>query len=129
MTQAAIILVKQIRQQFPNIVIMLNRCFELISSLETDIDMLLAESIYTTYDFYHERYSHQPVNVYEEISEQLKQFKKNNKQVDIFTLDYWDQTDHQSINDIYTTQRNMGFIPYVSTVLLDQLYVQPKIIS
>ncbi len=56
MTQASIALVKRIRQANPGIPIMLNRGYEILPQVASDITMLLAESLVSDYDFSNHTY-------------------------------------------------------------------------
>lgn len=125
MVQAAENLVRAIRQNFPQIQIMMNRGFALLLAVAPFIDMVLGESIYTQYDFRTQTYRLADPEVYLELSEKLKKAKELNPKLVILTLDYWDPGDKEGIKKIYAVQRKNGFVPYVATVDLQKIIEEP----
>ncbi len=123
MKQAALNLVKAIRYHYPMIKIMMNRAYFLLPDVAQDIDMELGESVYTDYDFEAKTYHLVPKQLYEQQVQMLKAAQKDD--VEVYTLDYWDPHDADMIEKIYKVQRENGFIPYVSTIELDQIIQEP----
>lgn len=126
MTVAAVELVRSIRLHYPNIRIMMNRAYEIIPKLGEDIDMVLGESVFATYDFQARTYRHVDTTSYKEQVKLLQAAKKKFPKLEIMTLDYWDPIDSKSISEIYDVQRSNGFSPYVSTIELDKVISEPK---
>jgi uncharacterized protein (TIGR01370 family) len=120
MQQAAVNLVKAIRIHYPRLHIMMNRAFEILPQVEQDIDMELAESIYTVYNFKTAQYSRVPDVTYLSLAKMLQETQTRAPRLHIFTLDYWPNGDKSVIQTIYATQRKQGFIPYVSQVDLQK---------
>lgn len=116
MKVAAVKLVKAIRTHYPQLKIMVNRGFSILPEIEQEIDMVLAESIFISYDFKTGKHGRFPKEVYEEYSGLLKAAQKRAPHLQVFTLDYWPAKDTQRVKMIYEAQRKQGFIPYVSTV-------------
>ncbi|NBV79638.1 MAG: hypothetical protein EBR62_07240, partial [Verrucomicrobia bacterium] len=56
----------------------------------------------------------------------LRQAKLSNPKLRVFTLDYWDPADTAGLKDLYRRQRAQGFVPYVSTPLLDTIIGEPE---
>ena len=125
MKQAAIDLVKAIRQNYPQIKIMMNRGFQLLPQLTSVIDMEMGEVIYTQYDFQKKKYLLQPLEEHKYYVKTLKEAQKANPSLKVFTLDYWDKTKTQEISNIYKKQREDGFIPYVATIKLNEIIPEP----
>ncbi|ABK45465.1 TM1410 hypothetical-related protein [Magnetococcus marinus MC-1] len=125
MTQAAINLVHAIRLHYPDILIMVNRGYAILSDIQTQINMVLGESVYSQYNFIDKNYTLVPQASYTAQVQFLKKLQQGAPHLQIFTLDYWDPQDRAGIASIYTTQRNNGFTPYVATHLLDQLVDEP----
>jgi hypothetical protein len=125
MRAAAASLVCKIRARFPGITIMMNRAYELLPEVETHIDMLLAESVLTTYNFGSRTYEFVPRAEYLEHRQILREARKRCPALRIFTLDYWNPKDHRILRRIYRTQRANGFEPYVATIELDRIVEEP----
>jgi polysaccharide biosynthesis protein PelA len=124
-SEAAIALVRGIRLSFPTRRLMLNRGFELLPKLAGDIDMVLAESILTT-SVGPER---KPVRVSQESYharvKELQAVQARQKQLKLYSLDYWNPSDLAGVRDIYAIQRAHGFVPYVSTSALTKIIPEP----
>jgi endo-alpha-1,4-polygalactosaminidase (GH114 family) len=121
MKQAAINIVKAIRFHFPDIIIMVNRAYGLIPDIAPDIDMLLAESLYTDYNFDKKNYFKVPDNEYHDQLRQLTNFKNKWPHLQLFSLDYWEISDQEGIKKIYQQERSVGLIPYVADIKLDKI--------
>lgn len=125
LTAASVALVKAIRTNFPHIVIMMNRGYAILPQLSSVIDAELGESVYTDYDFARKTYNLVPTSLYQNQVALLKAAKVQNPTLAIYTLDYWNRNDIKKIAFIYKTQRDNGFVPYVSTIGLDELVAEP----
>ncbi len=128
MVDAAVKLVKAIRLNYPHIPIMMNRGLALLPQVLNDINMLLAESTFTDYSSVTKTYHRMPKAEYRSYVASLKEIQKQNNEIKIFTLDYWDPADTKMIAEIYRVQREQGFIPYVSTPDLQTLIAEPKLL-
>lgn len=126
MTAAGVDMVKAIRLHFPNIKIMMNRGYELLPSLANIIDMELAESFYSDYNFDDKSYSLVSNEDYKAQLKILDDAKRRNRELEIYTLDYWYPQDKKIIKKIYKIQRDHGFIPYVSTIDLGKIISEPN---
>lgn len=126
MKQAAIDLIKGIHYQYPGVKIFLNRGYAILPEVAKSIDMVLGESVYTTYDHQTKRYKFVEGDEYQEQVKILQKAQQTNPHLKVFTLDYWDPTDTTEIKKIYSLQRGNGFIPYVSTIDLQKLVKEPK---
>lgn len=124
MKQAAIELIRDIRTTYPHIKIMLNRGLPILPDVAGAIDMLLAESIYAS----HAKKSAPrlfPASVYDECVTLIHSAQQINPALVVMTLDYWDMSDIKGVKNIYSTQRAQGFIPYVSTMVLNEIFEEP----
>lgn len=126
MTSAAVRLVKALRLTFPSITIMMNRGYGLLPEVAPFINILLGESVYTTYDSDRGVYRLLPADEYRAQVGLLKDAKKSNPKLRICSLDYWDPTDLEGIRRIYRQQRANGFEPYVATIGLDRILAEPR---
>jgi uncharacterized protein (TIGR01370 family) len=121
MKEAAVRLIKAIREHYPNITIMLNRGFKLLPSVEREIDMVLAESILARSDSETEA-----GEAYQRVADMLRQVQSRAPHVKVYTLDYWPPEDKAGMAAIYEAQRQQGFNPYVATPDLHSLIPEPQ---
>jgi uncharacterized protein (TIGR01370 family) len=126
MTAAAVRLVKTIRQHYPQIVIMMNRGYDILPQVARDIDIVLGESVFADYNFKTKTYQRVPEAQYRHQVELLKAAKAEAPKLKVFTLDYWRPKDLSGIRRIYRAQRRNGFMPYVSTVRLQHVIHEPR---
>lgn len=126
MQDAAVTLVKKIRARYPKILIVINRAFKILPEIGGIIDMVQAESIYTSYDMKKKTYGLNDPKTYQAELKFLKQFKAKFPKVRILSLEYAEANDKEKIKEIYRTQRSNGFEPYVSVIQLDRIIEEPK---
>ena len=126
MKAGAIELVKEIRRASPAVTLMVNRGYDLVPEIAGNIDIVLGESVYGTYDFARKVYRPVPPPEYRLQLELLTRFRSLKPSLRIFTLDYWDPADRDGIRRVYREERSHGFNPYVATVALDQLMKEPR---
>lgn len=125
MAAAAVDLVKNLRQAFPRILIMVNRGYELLPEIAQLIDVLLGESVYTTYAAAEKRYLRVPEGEYGQQVGLMRQALRWNPKLRLCSLDYWDPADRKEIQLIYQVERANGFAPYVATPELDRIVRAP----
>jgi uncharacterized protein (TIGR01370 family) len=126
MRAAAIQLVHAIRHHFPAIVLMANRGYAIMPEVAGSIDMLLGESVLSTFDPKTRAYRRvTPEDVDWQVNA-LRAARTVNPRLKIFTLDYWNPADRKGVRSLYDAQRRNGFIPYVSTPMLDTLVEEPR---
>ncbi|MBN2642736.1 MAG: endo alpha-1,4 polygalactosaminidase [Victivallales bacterium] len=121
MVESSIKLIKAIRKKFPKIKIMLNRAYAIAPQVGGQINYLMAESIFYTYDFKSKKYIPVSEPLYVQQKNILQNFRRRFPAVQIVTLDYCEESDQKLRTQIYKQQRDNGFIPYVSTINLDKL--------
>jgi len=126
MREAAAALLARIRREYPGIRVMLNRAYELLPVVEEDIDFALGESVYSTYDFESGTYRKVPEEDYLLQVRLLREARMRRPSLKAFTLDYWDPADQEGLREIYRVQRTNGFEPYVATIRLDRVVLEPK---
>lgn len=125
MSKAAIDIVRTIRAHYPQITIMVNRGFDILPNIASDIDMVLAESIYANYG-QDGTSSLFPTEVYDAVSTMLQQTKTSFPHLQLLTLDYWPPDDEDGLRKIYAAQRGKGFAPYAATFDLTKIIAEPK---
>lgn len=126
MVEAAARLVRTLRRNYPRMTIILNRGYDLLQSVERDIDMVLGESVYADYDFETKKYGKVDDATYRQQVEILQGAARRQPNLKVLTLDYWDPSDAAGIAEIYKVQAANGFSPYVATVELDRLVPGPQ---
>jgi len=125
MAAAARSLIRTIRRANPGMPIALNRGYSVLASVAGDIDIALAESVYTTYDFQTREYKKVDAGVYQRQIQLLRAAVAKNRRLRILTLDYWDPADSPFIRRIYAEQRRNGFSPYVTSIDLKDIVSEP----
>ena len=126
MKQGVARMIKAIRINYPHLKIMINRGFDVLPDIAGDIDMVLAESTYSTYDFEKKEHKLVPESERSWFLETMKKLQDANPKLKTYTLDYWDHADSASVKRIYEEQRANGFVPYVSRVELQSVHREPK---
>jgi hypothetical protein len=126
MREAGVRLVRAIRGRFPEALLMVNRGYALMPQLAASIDMLLGESVVGTFDFARKVYQGRSTAEIDWQVTALRSAQAANPRLKLYTLDYWPPSDPDTVRAIYREQRARGFIPYVSTPALDQLFAEPQ---
>lgn len=121
MVDAAIDLVKTIRKKFSGIRLMMNRAYEILPKVGRSIDYELAETLYTSYDFANKKYFVRPEEEFEWQISELNKARKSFPHLVFFSLDYWDLSDTEMVEKIYSVELKAGFRPFVSTISLDSV--------
>lgn len=125
MIKSSVLLVKAIRARYPNIKIMVNRGFELLPFIANDIDMELAESLYTNVLPGDKHVIREPQE-YQSLMALLQNARLQSPSLKVYSLDYWPPQDKEGVVRLYQDERKkFGFIPYVSTMDLQSVYPEP----
>jgi polysaccharide biosynthesis protein PelA len=125
MKTGAAALVRSLRDSFPRMCIMLNRGYDLFPAIAPFVDILLGESVYTTYETARRGYVRVPAAQYEEQVRRLNKARQANPKLKICSLDYWDPEARKEMRRIYRVERANGFAPYVATRELDRVVREP----
>lgn len=126
MVQAAMDIIIAIRARFPRIKIMLNRGYAALPAVAPHIDYVLGEAMASRWSFAARRYEHLSKSDWEWQADKLRAAKAINPSLALMTLDYWDPRDTAAIRALYANERTAGFLPYVSTLQLDNLVTEPE---
>lgn len=89
MTDAAAELVHTIRRDHPDVILMMNRAYEILPVVEEYIDIVLGESVRTRYDFAAKGYVRVEETVYREQVHLLQAARARRPSLRVLTLDYW----------------------------------------
>lgn len=125
-TLATIELIKAIRNRFPGMPIILNRGYEILPAVEGVIDMVLAESLVTDWDFQNKIPRMAPASLHAAQVELLAAARKRRPALRVLSLEYWTPDDAARIREIYAKVRALGFAPYVATVALNLVVPEPR---
>lgn len=123
--EAAIALVRTIRQRHPNLKIMLNRGFSVLPEVAPELDFILAESILSETNVSTGQSRLFPPMTYRELTGVLRAAHREAPTLKIYTLDYWPPEDVAGIKSLYAIHRAHGFIPYVTTPDLRTVTPEP----
>ncbi len=105
-------LIASIKSRYPEISLFLNRGFEVANSLK--FDAILLESTITGYNFEtKQHYFHQSAYI-----------PKIDGGIKKYSLDYWDESDTESIKKIYKIALDRGYSPMVGEISLQKI---PKV--
>ena len=121
MSDAAVDLVQAIRRRYPDLPIMVNRGYSLLPRIVREIDMVLGESVHTTYDAATQSYVRVAPEVHRWQTGQLHEARRLRPDLKLFSLDYWSPRDPEGIARIYAEARRNGFVPYVATIDLTEI--------
>lgn len=120
--QAAMVrLIRQIRQEFPEIFIIGNRGFSLLNKTARWLDGIVAESVFTTIDFEQDTVRLRTPDEYARDIALLKRAKKELR-LEVLTLDYVPPEEPHEIQAVIARSKELGFQPYISTKELDKIY-------
>jgi uncharacterized protein (TIGR01370 family) len=123
MTDAAVAMIKAIRRRFSKATVVLNRAYGLLDSIGSEIDVVVGESVYSTFNFATKTYELVAADAYRRQVELLKAAKRRAR-LQIYTLDYWDPSDSAGIAHIYEVERANGFVPYVASIDLTSIVTE-----
>ncbi len=125
-TLATIELVRAIKRRYPSAVVVLNRGYDILPAVENSVDMVLAESLVTAWDFQNNRARMAPAPQHQAESAMLRQAAERNPKLKLLALEYWPPEDGAALKEIYAKVRALGFAPYVATVALDRVVPEPR---
>lgn len=117
---AMIKLISDIRQAFPNAVIIANRGFSMLPKFSSSVDVVLAESVLTEYKSETGLAALRAPDSYAEILQKLKEFQRNGGLV--FTLDYTVNSSPMINNKVMKMAEDLNFVPYLSDPQLNKIY-------
>lgn len=125
MGQASIELVRAIRHACPDMLIVVNRGYAILSDLCPVVDAVLAESLLTSPDPGGGFRWNLPSDVETQLA-LLMPAREARPPLPVLSLDYWDPADAAGLREIYRRQRALGHRPYVATPLLGDIIPEPS---
>ena len=123
MVRGAARLVDEMRRRYADVPIMINRGYKVLPLIAGRFDMLLGESVRSR--FSESGHVMQSTEDYEWQRNEMWAALDRDPKLRLFSLDYWDPDDRETVAFLYKAQRSNGFIPYVSTKSLQQIFAAP----
>ena len=105
--------------------IMINRGFAVLPRVTGQFNMLLGESVSSTFDPVTKEYRLLPPEARTWQVTRMLQAKQRDPSLRLFALDYWDPADPSGIARLYAQEHADGFIPYVATPDLTHIVAEP----
>ncbi len=122
--QKAARLIREIRNKYPAILIVLNNGLFLLDDVGSVVDALVVEDVFTLYDFRNKRYQLATPQWTRERVAALKKFQdKFHKPV--LSLDYLKPSDRKNIEAVAAAAKAQNFIPYISDIGLQKIFFHP----
>jgi len=118
-------IIKRLRKEYPDIIIVMNAGTFLASKVAHDIDAILVESVFHTYDFSGKRYLPQTEPAILSRVQELSALQ-DSLDLPILTIDYVEPSDTVASYRAAYASRTFGFIPFISRIALDTLLIQPS---
>ena len=128
MRQAAVDLVHAIRRAWPDMLVIMNRGYDLLPDVADCLDGIVAESLLTT--TLADDVGSYKWNAQSEFALQmtlLAPARHRRNRLPVLSLDYWSPQDVSTIGEIYIRERQLGHHPYVATRMLDSIVPRPAI--
>ncbi len=116
-------LVKLIREKYPKLLLCQNRGFEIVRRTAPYLDYLLIEGLSSTMDLSTLVRSDVPESDRNFFLSKVESAMKENPKLVVLTLDYAPADDLEAIHKAYDFSRKRGFVPYVSTPALNEVFV------
>lgn len=118
-------LIKKLKETFPGKKIVANRGMTIMKEFAPYIDGMMLEDVATTYDFENKKYleyNAEEMKVSQDLCNAINRVRAPYG-YPVFGLDYADPAEKEKIQRYYDIIWANGFIPYVSTIYLDKVYV------
>jgi uncharacterized protein (TIGR01370 family) len=111
-------LMQKIHQRYPEMRFISNRGFEVLPSIGKQLEAVVAESLYASWDNGKKIYQDTPENDQKWLLNKLNKIKKE-LSIDVIIIDYAEPANRTHAKDIADKIAQQGFIPWVSIPSLD----------
>jgi len=115
-------IIQRMKETYPDKLIILNRGLPMLPQVASFIDFVLIEDLYSYYAGDDKGYIKVDKYTQDIHLEQVQKGLVVNPDMKILTLDYAGYNQKEMIKDAIAFSRKKGFIPYVSTYKLDQIF-------
>ncbi|WP_432736740.1 endo alpha-1,4 polygalactosaminidase [Maridesulfovibrio sp. FT414] len=121
--RACVELVRDIHRKFPGMLLCQNRGFEIIRRTAPYLDYLLIEGLSFSMDL--DSDSAVPVSGSDRdfLLTKTDEARKANRKLVVLSLDYAPAADSKAVSAACEFSRKQGFVPYVSTPALDEVFI------
>jgi uncharacterized protein (TIGR01370 family) len=120
--QALVRMVRALRSVCPEAVIAVNRGLHILPRIAEAIDVLVLEGLYSVYEGTEKRYKRVDKETRGLLLKQVEAGLSARPDLPVLSLDYAAPDQPDLGGEAIAYSREKGFIPYVSTVKLDQIY-------
>jgi uncharacterized protein (TIGR01370 family) len=117
-TKALTQLMQKIHKRYPEMRFISNRGFEVLPSIGKQLEAVVAESLYASWDNGKKIYQDTPENDQKWLLNKLNKIKKE-LSIDVIIIDYAEPANRTHAKDIADKIAQQGFIPWVSIPSLD----------
>ena len=132
--EGMISLIRKIREKFPHIIMVQNRGFPVIKDTAPFIDAVMYEDFSIQYDWQKDKYTKLPLTglvananlALDTLIPAQKIAEQHGRYLHVLVLDYAEPFQKNLIAYCYARAWAYGFVPYVSTILLDEVYPWPS---
>ncbi|MFW5499365.1 MULTISPECIES: endo alpha-1,4 polygalactosaminidase [unclassified Maridesulfovibrio] len=121
--RSCVALVRAIREKFPKMLLCQNRGFEIVRRTAPYINYLLIEGLSSSMDLATSTRKDVPEADRSFLIAKANSALKANPELVVLTLDYVPAGEKLEIVKAYDFSRNLGFIPYVSTPALNEVFI------
>ncbi len=115
-------IIRRLRSSHPTLFIAVNRGLPILPEIAPLINCVVVEDLYSYYAGPERGYVRVPEETRRELLAWVEAGRKSNPNLLVLSLDYADPSQTELIREAIRFSKEKGFIPYVSTVLLDQIY-------
>ena len=110
------------RKEYPDKYIAINRGLPILSDIARIIDFVVVEDLYSYYADSKKAYVRVGADTQNLLLKQLDRGRKENPDLMVLSLDYAAQDQTDIIREAIAFSRKKGFVPYVSTYQLDEIF-------
>ena len=122
MDKALVEIVRRLRQTYPTIKICVNRGLPILADIAAEIDYILVEDLTSYYDEAKRAYRRVDDPIRSRLLAQVAAGRRANPGLSVLTLDYAGTDQADLVKEAISFSRAQGFVPYVSTIALDQIF-------
>ncbi len=113
---------RKIRETYPDKLIAINRGLPLLPAVAGQIDFIVAEDLFSYYSDEEKAYIPVDTQTRKILLQQLETGLRVNPDLTVLSLDYAESHQMKLIKEAILFSKKRGFIPYVSTVQLDDIF-------
>lgn len=114
-------LIQQIKKRYPEAKIILNRGFQLLPQVHSQVDAVVIESLYNAWNQAKRIYENTPLADQKMLLEQISKIKQ--MQLPIIIIDYLPPAQQNKAQGLADTLIQQGFIPWITDSSLQELYL------